>query len=58
VPDLLAREHRTRFMPFQSACDAALSDGTPPSYWAADGVHPTPAGHQLMADTWLRTLGE
>ncbi len=52
----LAREYRTRFVPYQSAFNAALSDGSPPSYWAADGVHPTPAGHQLMADTWLRAL--
>ena len=21
-------------------------------YWAADGVHPTYSGHQLMADEW------
>jgi len=27
-----------------------------PSYWAADGVHPTPAGHALMAETWLDVL--
>ena len=24
-----------------------------PAYWAADGVHPTLAGHGLMAKTWL-----
>ena len=23
------------------------------SYWLRDGVHPTPAGHQLIADAWL-----
>ena len=27
-----------------------------PAYWAADGVHPTLAGHGLIARTWLRTL--
>ena len=25
----------------------------PPEYWLLDGVHPTPAGHQLIADAWL-----
>jgi lysophospholipase L1-like esterase len=24
-----------------------------PSYWAEDGVHPSPAGHALIAETWL-----
>jgi lysophospholipase L1-like esterase len=24
-----------------------------PSYWAGDGVHPSDAGHALMAETWL-----
>ena len=22
-------------------------------YWLHDGVHPTPAGHQFLADAWL-----
>src|SRR5437660_1123098 len=25
-----------------------------PQYWAADGVHPTPAGHALIAEQWRR----
>lgn len=29
-----------------------------PSYWIWDGIHPTPAGHQLMADEWLKTYKE
>jgi len=37
--------------------DEALSDTTPPSYWAGDGVHPTMAGHALMAKTWLDATG-
>lgn len=28
-----------------------------PSIWAPDGVHPTPAGHGLIADAWLKTAG-
>ena len=27
-----------------------------PSYWAFDGVHPTVAGHALMADAWMRPV--
>jgi acyl-CoA thioesterase I len=28
-----------------------------PAYWAPDGVHPTPAGHGLIARAWLRAFG-
>jgi lysophospholipase L1-like esterase len=41
------------FVPLQALFDRAVRGGSPPAYWAADGVHPTPAGHQLMADAWL-----
>lgn len=27
------------------------------AYWAEDGVHPTPAGHALIAQAWLRAVG-
>jgi lysophospholipase L1-like esterase len=27
------------------------------TFWAEDGVHPTPAGHALIAQAWLRTVG-
>jgi lysophospholipase L1-like esterase len=26
------------------------------AFWAADGVHPSPAGHALIAQAWLRTV--
>lgn len=28
-----------------------------PSYWAGDGVHPSLAGHALIAETWLGIVG-
>jgi lysophospholipase L1-like esterase len=28
-----------------------------PAYWAEDGVHPSDAGHALMAETWLGIVG-
>jgi lysophospholipase L1-like esterase len=52
----LAHEFGAPLVEFQSAFDRAVADGTPPEYWAADGVHPTPPGHQLMADTWLAVV--
>ncbi len=35
---------------------AGLAATTGPQYWAADGVHPTPAGHAALADAWLRLV--
>jgi len=56
VAGRLAREYQTRFVPFQSNFDRALADDSAPAYWAADGVHPTAAGHQLLADAWLAAV--
>ena len=28
-----------------------------PTYWAGDGVHPSLAGHALIAETWLNIVG-
>ena len=35
--------------------EAAVANGTP-AYWANDGVHPTPAGHGLLAKHWLKAV--
>jgi lysophospholipase L1-like esterase len=35
---------------------AELAGKTGPEYWAADGVHPTPAGHAALAAAWLRLV--
>ncbi|WP_416979515.1 SGNH/GDSL hydrolase family protein [Streptomyces sp. T028] len=35
---------------------AGLAATTGPEYWAADGVHPTPAGHAALAAAWLRLV--
>jgi lysophospholipase L1-like esterase len=43
------------FVPFQTMFDEAVSGGTEPGYWAADGVHPTMAGHSLMSIAWVKT---
>jgi acyl-CoA thioesterase-1 len=36
---------------------AAASTLTEPAYWAPDGVHPSPAGHELIANAWLKAVG-
>lgn len=45
------------WVPFQQRFDEAVDAGTKPEYWAADGVHPTHAGHALMAQTWREAVG-
>ncbi|TWT79181.1 GDSL-like Lipase/Acylhydrolase [Planctomycetes bacterium CA13] len=44
-----------RWVPFQEMFDEAVKVAEP-KYWAGDGVHPTMAGHALMAKTWRETL--
>lgn len=48
----LADEYNAIFVPFQDAFDKAL-DRAPAEYWIWDGIHPMPAGHELMVRTWL-----
>jgi lysophospholipase L1-like esterase len=49
----LAEDFGATFVPFQTEFDEALHR-QPAAFWAADGVHPTPMGHDLMADCWIR----
>ncbi len=51
----LARDFDGRLVRFQQAFDEATRT-SPPEYWLGDGVHPTEAGHKLMAETWLSTV--
>jgi lysophospholipase L1-like esterase len=44
------------FVPLQAAFDAAAARGGP-AHWLADGVHPTPAGHALIAERWRTAVG-
>lgn len=48
----LSKEFNLIYLPLQQMLDEACKD-CPASYWLGDGVHPTPAGHQLIADAWL-----
>ncbi len=51
----LAAKYHAPLVRFQSMFDAACRRA-PADYWIWDGVHPRAAGHQLMADEWLRTV--
>ena len=45
-----------RFVPLQAVFDARAAESGPEA-WAKDGVHPTPAGHALIAQQWRTVVG-
>ena len=49
----VARHARATFVPLQQVFDD-VARRAGPQYWAADGVHPTPAGHAVIAERWRR----
>ncbi|MCM3273597.1 SGNH/GDSL hydrolase family protein [Paenibacillus elgii] len=51
----LAREFETLYVPLDGLF-AAASTKAPSAYWAPDGVHPSPAGHALIANAWLEAV--
>lgn len=49
-------DFNTLWVPYQKVFDEAIKHA-PGTYWTADGVHPSMAGAQLMAEAWLKTVG-
>lgn len=53
----LSKEFDTIYVPFQQvfidACKKAPTD-----FWIWDGIHPMPAGHELMARQWLKVVAK
>lgn len=52
----LARDFEALYVPYDGLFAAACMQQEC-SYWASDGVHPTYAGHGLLAHHWLRVVG-
>ena len=52
----LAREYKAIYVPLDGmfASSATLRS---PDFWAPDGIHPSQAGHALIANNWLRCIG-
>jgi len=55
VASELAVQFDTGFIPYQAVFDKAL-ESAPGSYWTIDGVHPSIAGINLMAQAWLKMM--
>ena len=52
----LAVEFGTELLPLDGLFAQAATQA-PAGYWAGDGVHPSMAGHALIAETWLENAG-
>lgn len=51
----LAKEFSAIEIDFQAEFDHALTKA-PADYWIWDGIHPMPAGHELMARFWIKEV--
>ena len=49
----VAEKHGLEFIPLQEKFEEAAKHATE-SYWLYDGVHPTAAGHELIAREWIK----
>jgi lysophospholipase L1-like esterase len=52
----VARDARVTFIPLQAAFDARAAR-TGPEHWAPDGIHPSAAGHAVIAEHWRAGVG-
>jgi len=53
----IAEANSLLWVPFQKFFDETIAAGTKPEHWARDGVHPSFAGHSLMARKWRDMVG-
>ena len=51
----VAAKHGLPLIDLQPIFDAACEQA-PAAHWSTDGVHPTPAGHELIKRAWLQAF--
>ncbi len=54
----IAADYGAKTVDLQAKLDAALSDEAASDYWLIDGVHPTAAGHALIAEEIVKFYTE
>lgn len=54
----LAEKYDLPTIPLQEIFDNAVKNVAPAAHWSGDGVHPTPAGHALIAEYWVAKFKE
>ena len=55
VTKRMAEKYNLPLIELQPIFDAACKKA-PAAYWAYDGVHPTPCGHELIKRVWIETF--
>ena len=55
---IIAQEFADAYVEYPAVFGRALERHADPSYWAGDGVHPSLAGHRVMAEAWREAVGE
>ena len=56
VAKRLAEKYNAVFVPLQTEFDKYLNNGTETEYLLWDGVHPTVAGHGIIARQWYDSV--
>lgn len=57
IAEKLAKKYNLKFVPLQCRFDEAI-EKHPEPYWTREGVHPTQAGHELIAREWIKAFEE
>jgi len=58
ICEKIAADYQAIFLPFHRLFEELQNTYTvAPEYWMWDGIHPTPAGHQRMAELWIEKAG-
>ena len=57
VAKRIAEKHGLKFIPLQEKLEEACKKA-PASWWLYDGVHPAPAGHELIKNEWIKAFEE
>ena len=52
----VAQKYDLLFVPLQEMLSKAHEEVGEVGYWLSDGVHPTPAGHELIKRAWLEAF--
>ena len=52
----LANKYGALFVPLREVMEKAL-ERAPAAHWSVDAIHPSHAGHELIARTWLSVAG-
>lgn len=55
---LIAEKYNLKYIPLQRIFDEAYKKYPVNGFWTQEGIHPTHAGHELIAREWLKAFEE